>query len=401
MSDNNNNDLLALQEAYANVYNEIVKPDRVFVATQYFRKKWVPLLGASLAWVIISLRQHCYWNKETGEKRDWCLISQEELASETGISVATLKRLFKHEYADKFILKVTHRYRYDRKMRKQVRKKSMYRIRMDDPLTPEDEVRLKELVTQKLVGLNIDPETGQIDVLEVLDRLSATGLDDLQLKLSDRQDGQDQVSGQDEISPSVNELADQVGRLLTGSDGLDGASDSEVEPEIPFPTAIQIQANELRRFELGPDQVLIEWQGTYLAAPIIEVVKQDLRLSGGRPTDQTRTECFFSVADALDEVPEDWLPEEQARIHLMQRLERELGETYRRLDAFSLEEALSRYFNPSLLADFLTDQSPEGLERIESWLIYTRQAKSLKNPGGFLRSRIESSEWPPEMEPST
>ncbi|HEX9923329.1 MAG TPA: hypothetical protein VGD99_11770, partial [Anaerolineae bacterium] len=143
------------------------------------------------------------------------------------------------------------------------------------------------------------------------------------------------------------------------------------------------------------------WQGTYLAAPIIEVVKQDLRLSGGRPTDQTRTECFFSVADALDEVPEDWLPEEQARIHLMQRLERELGETYRRLDAFSLEEALNRYFNPTLLAGFLTDQSTEELERIESWLIYTRQAKSLKNPGGFLRSRIESGEWPPEMEPST
>ncbi|HEX9925725.1 MAG TPA: hypothetical protein VGD99_23925, partial [Anaerolineae bacterium] len=261
MSDNNNNnDMLALQEAYANVYNEIVKPDRVFVATQYFRKKWVPLLGTSLAWVIISLRQHCYWNKETGEKRDWCLISQEELASETGISVATLKRLFKHEYADKFILKVTHRYRYDRKMRKQVRKKSMYRIRMDDPLTPEDEVRLKELVTQKLVGLNIDPETGQIDILEVLDRLSVTGLDDLQLKLNDRSDGQDQTSEQGEISQSVDDLADQVGRLLTGSGGLDGTSDADIEPEIPFPTAIQIQADELRRFELGPDQVLIEWQ---------------------------------------------------------------------------------------------------------------------------------------------
>jgi hypothetical protein len=286
-------------------------------------------------------------------------------------------------------------------MRKQVRKKSMYRIRMDDPLTPEDEVRLKELVTQKLAGLNIDPETGQIDVLEVLDRLSATGLDDLQLKLSDRSDGQDRTAEQDEISQSVDELADQVGRLLTGSDGLDGAADTQGEPEIPFPTATQIQTGELRQFELAPDQVLIEWEGTYLAAPIIEVVKQDLRLSGGRPTDQTRTECFFSVADALDEVPEDWLPEEQARIHMMQRLERELGETYRRFNAFSLEEALSRYFNPSLLADFLTDQSPEDLERIESWLIYTRQAKSLKNPGGFLRSRIESGEWPPEMEPST
>ena len=52
----NDRDTIALQEAYANLYNEIVKPDRVFVATQYFRKKWVPRLGTSLAWVIIDAK---------------------------------------------------------------------------------------------------------------------------------------------------------------------------------------------------------------------------------------------------------------------------------------------------------------------------------------------------------
>ena len=40
-----NGKVLALEQAYANAYNEIVQPDRVFVASQYFRKKWVPLLG--------------------------------------------------------------------------------------------------------------------------------------------------------------------------------------------------------------------------------------------------------------------------------------------------------------------------------------------------------------------
>ena len=37
MMPDNDRDTIALQEAYANLYNEIVKPDRVFVATQYFR----------------------------------------------------------------------------------------------------------------------------------------------------------------------------------------------------------------------------------------------------------------------------------------------------------------------------------------------------------------------------
>jgi len=41
----------------------ITQPDKVFVTTQYFRKKLVPLLGHALAWLIIALRQHCYWNR--------------------------------------------------------------------------------------------------------------------------------------------------------------------------------------------------------------------------------------------------------------------------------------------------------------------------------------------------
>jgi len=49
----NRDETLALQEAYANIYNEIVKAGRIFVVTHYFRRKWLPLLGSSLAWVII------------------------------------------------------------------------------------------------------------------------------------------------------------------------------------------------------------------------------------------------------------------------------------------------------------------------------------------------------------
>lgn len=402
MVDKNNNDVMALQEAYANVYNEIVKPDRVFVATQYFRKKWLPLLGPSLAWVIVALRQHCYWNKETGEKRDWCLISQEELANEVGISVATLKRLLKHEHADKFIIDITHRYRYDRKRRKQVRRKSMYRIRMDDPLIPEDEVRLKDLLAQKLAGLNTNPETGQIDILQLLDRLSESGVDDLQFNLSDSSVQQAEETNQDGIDQSVGRLAQTVSQLLTGANGPDELpAGSNAEAAVPYPHATYIRADALPNVDLAPDQVLVASNGDYLAVPIIEVVKRDLQLSGGRLTDQSRTECFFSVQDALGEGPDDWLPEEQERIHQMRRLEQELGEQYRQLGAFSLEEALRRYFNPDLVAKFLAGKPEAELQRIRGWVAYTRQATTLKNPGGFLRTRLESGEMPPDLDEIT
>lgn len=393
MVDENNNDVMALQEAYANVYNEIVKPDRVFVATQYFRKKWLPLLGPSLAWVIVALRQHCYWNRETGEKRDWCTISQEELAAEAGISVATLKRLLKQEYTDKFIIDITHRYRYDHKRRKQVRRKSMYRIRMDDPLTPEDEVRLKELLAQKLAGLNVNPETGQVDILQLLDQLSDTDIDDLQLNLSDRTESTEEPATPGLIDHSVDELAQRVSRLLTGSNGQHHEGESD---KTPYPGATFIPTSKLSEAQLAPDQILVAAQDGYWAVPIVEVIKRDLELSGGHLSEQTRTECFYSVLDALGEGPEDWLPAEQERIQHMRRLEEELGDIYRHLGAFSLEEALRRYFNPELIAKLLADPSEAELARIQGWVVYTRQATTLKNPGGFLRSRLESTELPPE-----
>ena len=395
----NDQDTIALQEAYANLYNEIVKPDRVFVATQYFRKKWVPRLGASLAWVIMALRQHCYWSRETGEKRDWCLISQEELAAEAGISVATLKRLLKQEYADKFIIEVTHRYRYDPQKRKQVRKKSRYRIRMDDPLVTEDEELLREKLTQKLAGLNVDPETGQVDMLAMLDRLSQGSLDDLPLNLSDRLTEATEI---DQIDESITELAEQISLFLTGSQSPDGSGEADnTGGARPYAGSVPVATAALRQFELADNQILLAWQEDYLAVPIEEVVKHDLRQSGGRLANYTRTECFFSVAHALGEGPaEDWLPEEEARLALMNRLERELSERYRQLGAFSLEEGLRQYFSPDLAASFMADQAEAEQQRVQAWLIYTRQAKSLKNPAGFLRSRLESDEFPPDLDDS-
>ncbi len=110
---------------------------------------------------------------------------------------------------------------------------------------------------------------------------------------------------------------------------------------------------------------------------------------------------FLFITHALNKGPEDWLPEEETRIALMSRLERELGEQYGELGAFSLEEALRQYFSPDLTSKFLTNESDEELRRIREWVIYTRQAKGLKNSAGFLRSRLERDEFAPVLEKTT
>ena len=81
----------------------------------------------------------------------------------------------------------------------------------------------------------------------------------------------------------------------------------------------------------------------------------------------------------------------------MSRLEQELAKEYRQLGAFSLEEALRQYFSPELATHFLAEKPDSEWQRIREWVIYTRQAKSLKNPAGFLRSRLESNDLPPEF----
>ena len=365
--------VMALQEAYANVYNQIVKPDKVFVATQYFRTRWIPLLGTSLAWLIIALRQHCYWNRQTGEKRDWCLVTQEELAQEIGVSVSTVKRLLEQEHADKFIIEVNKRYRYDSDLRKRVRRKSLYRIRMDDPLVPEDEQRLKDLLNQELSGLDIDRETGQIDVLRVLQRLTET---------SEKEE--------EEIGDVVADLASKMAGLLTGQ-----TTGREEEEEQPFPDAVTVSLKQLKDFQLADDRVLVVWEESFLAVPMMEVAKHDIRRRHGRWWDRARTECYYSVAHALGEGGEEWTEEEEARIERITRLERELQRRYELLGDFSLEEALHQYFSPQFTARILDGKGTEELERIEGWVAYTRSAKGLINPGGFLRTKIESDEEPP------
>lgn len=355
----------------------------MFVGTQYFRRKWVPLLGASLAWVIMALRQHCYWSRETGEKRDWCLISQDELAAEAGISVATLKRLLKHEHAPRFIIDITHRYRYDPQKRKQVRRKSMYRIRMDDPLTPEDEIKLKEKVAERLSGLNIDPETGQVDMLHLLDQLAEpNGHHDLTLTMTPT----------DNLDEATDQLVDRLSQFLSGGPSNEPSVSTDSPP---YASAVRVPLDQLRDFKLSKSQILVTWNDEYLAVPMVEIIKRDLRLTGGHPTTEQRTDCFYSVADALGEAPQEWLPEEQDRLEQMTQLEAELSQLYQRLGAFSLDEALAQFFSPDLTARFLTDVSDAERQRIQAWVMYTRQAQSLKNPAGFLRSRIESGELPP------
>lgn len=132
---------------YHDLRNQLVRPTDVLVSSHYFFRTWKRRLGPVLTLLVLELRDRCYRNKVTGEVRDYCWPSQSELARAMGVSVDTIARALKGELA-KIFIRVEPRYRYDPLRKKKVRTSSIYRVAMDDPLVPEDEEALDELISR-------------------------------------------------------------------------------------------------------------------------------------------------------------------------------------------------------------------------------------------------------------
>ncbi|MBI2940840.1 MAG: hypothetical protein HYY04_10425, partial [Chloroflexi bacterium] len=152
-----------LMPFYHDLRNEIVEPDKVVVATQYFWTRWPPLLGPTLTALVVTLRRHCYYNRITKERRDWCFPEQATLAREIGVdSTKTVRAALTHPFAHYFVRRQP-RYLYDPALGKKVRTSDMYFVAMDDPLTPDDEQRLCLRAAERLLAEGREAElTGRL-----------------------------------------------------------------------------------------------------------------------------------------------------------------------------------------------------------------------------------------------
>jgi hypothetical protein len=125
------------QKAYGNERANIIQPDKGIYVTKYFMENWLPLLGHSALIVVMMVRKVCYWNLYTGEKRDIMDTEMGELAEQACISVRTLKTILKNDLIRRYFIRYTVR----RVMTPNgIRTAGIHlQIRMDDPLTPEDQ----------------------------------------------------------------------------------------------------------------------------------------------------------------------------------------------------------------------------------------------------------------------
>jgi len=127
-----------LQRAYGSERARLIQPERGMFLTGYFFTNWLPLLGHSAFTVVLAARSMCYWNPLTGELRNVVETEMGEIAEKAAVSVRTVKDVLNNELVQRYFL----RYRVRRVMTANgVRTAGIsLQVRMDDPLTPLDQV---------------------------------------------------------------------------------------------------------------------------------------------------------------------------------------------------------------------------------------------------------------------
>ena len=144
---------------YEDAKNELVNPDRIVTITWYELHHWLPRLGPTKFMLIQILRRHCYYNKLTRERRDWCYPKQETIAKELGVSPRTVwTHLNKADDDLKMFIRREATYAYDAKKRKKVRSVDKYHVKMDTPLIPEHEGKLATILAERIVSEETEKE---------------------------------------------------------------------------------------------------------------------------------------------------------------------------------------------------------------------------------------------------
>lgn len=126
-----------LQKAYGDQRSLIIQPERGMFQTNYMWNQWVPLIGLSAYAAIKAARMMCYWNPETGETRNIVETEMKDLADRAHVSVRTLKTILKNDLIKRYFIRYTVR----RVMTPNGVRTAGIRlqVRMDDPLTPQDQ----------------------------------------------------------------------------------------------------------------------------------------------------------------------------------------------------------------------------------------------------------------------
>jgi hypothetical protein len=152
-----------LRQDCDNLHDHITILGQPFLGTHYFRLKWVPILGTTLAWLVVILRNSCYHNPKTGQHRHTCTWEKEEIARALGQTPRNFLNLIKHQFAGVFFEEIK---RESGQITFQV---SMWQDR--EPIIPDD----LEILARHNYNLDLERFDFWQDLIEDQEKSSGSG----------------------------------------------------------------------------------------------------------------------------------------------------------------------------------------------------------------------------------
>ena len=141
-----------VRAAYHAARNEILRPGATVFCSRYFCEKWIPRLGGTATALVLTLRAIASENASSAPSASAddspqavVEVSQQTLGQRVGCSANTIYRELKSNAELAHFVRTEERYVRNPKGRVR-QSESVYYIAMDDPLIPEDEPLLEQIV---------------------------------------------------------------------------------------------------------------------------------------------------------------------------------------------------------------------------------------------------------------
>ncbi len=195
---------------------------------------------------------------------------------------------------------------------------------------------------------------------------------------------------------SVGERADGNAAAVPASGTMPTTESGSCMEDTAASVVILATEDTIRDYRLGDDDVLLDAGEERAQVTTLRALVCNDILATRDSYAPVWTDVYYSAAHFLGVGGDDWTPEEERKTARHSALRAELDALYKDVGAFSLEEALGQYFTEDLVRRYAGGDQRDR-ERVQGWLRYVRgdAAASLTNAAGFLRTRIESTQWAP------
>ncbi len=382
-----------LRQTSTDAQASITRPTQIALATHYFRTEWVHQLGATNAWLVMILRSRCYWNKESGQVRDTCVMSIQELADLLGVSTRTVIRSLQDPLVQKFVTGQERVYERRASDNRKIPSRSRFHVLLTmDPLTPPDEAAFAELLLSEALHYGLDPVTGQMDMLDILDMMSQMTRDEISLQRGTWSDKSGIRTGDAGESGDKN----GIGELPAGGADLASGDKNRIRRQVPRPFGGAQTGQEAKNEAILPspgDQEGLPEEESGDKTVIRASLDDKNEIRAGESSDKIGT----ATAQSSDRIEKQY---SNTFENTLSETEMEQQQQYTAVAAFPdakliIWQILSQYGieEPALSEIAANPQVTPDLVR--AWILYAENESGLKRKAGYIVQRLAKT--PPDV----